>query len=217
VHTFTEENYLKTIFSLSTNTHEWVNTNALADSTQTRAASVSDMIKRLAEKKLIHYQKYKGVKLTPEGERVALGVIRKHRLWEVFLVEKLHFSWDEVHPIAEELEHIRSENLIEKLNDFLGNPQFDPHGDPIPNADGAMPQFRYLQLSDIPTQQQVIMMGVSEHSASFLQHLQKMGLSLGATLQITEINAYDKSLVLVLNQQSQVFISYEVAKHILVK
>jgi DtxR family transcriptional regulator, Mn-dependent transcriptional regulator len=217
VHTFTEENYLKTIFSLSTNTHEWVSTNALADSTQTRAASVSDMIKRLAEKNLIHYQKYKGVKLTQEGERVALGVIRKHRLWEVFLVEKLHFSWDEVHPIAEELEHIRSENLIEKLNNFLGNPQFDPHGDPIPNADGSMPQFRYLQLSDIAINQPVIMMGVSEHSASFLQHLQKIGLLLGAEITITEINDYDKSLMLAVNQQNKVFMSYEVARYVLVK
>ena len=121
--TFTEENYLKTIFFLSIDTEEWVSTNALADSTNTRAASVSDMLKRLAEKGLINYQKYRGVRLTEEGERLALLVIRKHRLWEVFLAEKLQFGWDEVHVIAEELEHIRSERLVEKLDAFLGYPQ----------------------------------------------------------------------------------------------
>jgi DtxR family Mn-dependent transcriptional regulator len=215
--TFTEENYLKTIFFLSYNPEEWVSTNALADSTNTRAASVSDMLKRLAEKGLIHYQKYRGVRLTEEGERLALLVIRKHRLWEVFLAEKLQFGWDEVHVIAEELEHIRSERLVEKLDAFLGYPQFDPHGDPIPNADGQMPSFRYRKLSEIPEAASVIMTGVCEHSSAFLQHLDKSGLTLGCLIKVQEINKYDKSVTILLDNRHSLFISYEVAKNLLVK
>ncbi|MFN8345464.1 MAG: metal-dependent transcriptional regulator [Spirosomataceae bacterium] len=215
--TFTEENYLKTIFFLSANPEEWVSTNALADSTNTKAASVSDMLKRLAEKELIHYQKYRGVRLTEEGERLALLVIRKHRLWEVFLAEKLQFGWDEVHVIAEELEHIRSERLVEKLDAFLGYPQFDPHGDPIPNAAGQMPAFRYRKLSEIPEAGSVIMTGVCEHSSAFLQHLDKSGLTLGCLIKVQEINKFDKSVNILIDNRQSLFISYEVAKNLLVK
>lgn len=215
--TFTEENYLKTIFFLSIDTEEWVSTNALADSTNTRAASVSDMLKRLAEKGLINYQKYRGVRLTEEGERLALLVIRKHRLWEVFLAEKLQFGWDEVHVIAEELEHIRSERLVEKLDAFLGYPQFDPHGDPIPDADGQMPAFRYRKLSDINEGNTVIMTGVCEHSSTFLQHLDKSGLTLGCQVKVQEINRFDKSINVLIDNHQTVFISHEVAKNLLVK
>lgn len=215
--TFTEENYLKTIFFLSAQTDDWISTNSLADSTQTRAASVSDMIKRLSEKGLINYQKYQGVRLTGEGERLALAIIRKHRLWEVFLVEKLHFKWDEVHTIAEELEHIRSEALIEKLSAFLGNPQFDPHGDPIPNADGLMPAFRYRKLSDIAIGEQIIMTGVSEHSPAFLRHLDKAHLHLGCSIKVQEISEFDKSMLIQINQNLTTFVSYEVAQNLWVK
>ncbi len=215
--TFTEENYLKTIFFLSIDTEEWVSTNALADSTNTRAASVSDMLKRLAEKGLINYQKYRGVRLTEEGERLALLVIRKHRLWEVFLAEKLQFGWDEVHVIAEELEHIRSERLVEKLDAFLGYPQFDPHGDPIPNAAGQMPAFRYRKLSEIMEGNTVIMTGVSEHSPAFLQHLDKSGLMLGCQVKVQEINDFDKSISILIDSQRTLFVSYEVAKNLWVQ
>lgn len=215
--TFTEENYLKTIFFLSVDTEEWVSTNALADSTNTRAASVSDMLKRLAEKGLINYQKYRGVRLTEEGERLALLVIRKHRLWEVFLAEKLQFGWDEVHVIAEELEHIRSERLIEKLDAFLGYPQFDPHGDPIPNAEGQMPEIRYRKLSEVTKGNTVLMMGVCEHSSAFLQHLDKSGLTLGCQLKIQEINAFDQSVNVLVDDHHALFVSHEVAKNLLVK
>ncbi len=215
--TFTEENYLKTIFFLSIDTEEWVSTNALADSTNTRAASVSDMLKRLAEKGLINYQKYRGVRLTEEGERLALLVIRKHRLWEVFLAEKLQFGWDEVHVIAEELEHIRSERLVEKLDAFLGYPQFDPHGDPIPDADGQMPAFRYRKLSEINEGNTVIMTGVCEHSSAFLQHLDKSGLTLGCQVKVQEINRFDKSINVLIDTHQTVFISHEVAKNLLVQ
>jgi DtxR family Mn-dependent transcriptional regulator len=217
VHTFTEENYLKSIFFLSANTDEWVSTNALADSTQTRAASVSDMIKKLSEKGLINYQKYQGVRLTSEGERLALTVIRKHRLWEVFLVEKLQFGWDEVHVIAEQLEHIHSERLVEKLDEFLGKPQFDPHGDPIPNAHGEMPQVRYRKLSEITVGETAVMTGVSEHSPAFLQHLDKAHLTLGCRLTVQEISDFDKSIAVVLDGQRPLFVSHDVAKNLLVK
>jgi DtxR family transcriptional regulator, Mn-dependent transcriptional regulator len=215
--TFTEENYLKTIFFLSVDTEEWVSTNALADSTNTRAASVSDMLKRLAEKGLINYQRYRGVRLTEEGERLALLVIRKHRLWEVFLAEKLQFGWDEVHVIAEELEHIRSERLIEKLDAFLGYPQFDPHGDPIPDAEGQMPEIRYRKLSEATAGNTVLMMGVCEHSSAFLQHLDKSGLTLGCQLKIQEINAFDQSVNVLVDDHHALFVSHEVAKNLLVK
>ena len=216
--TFTEENYLKTIHSLSEQSGgEWVTTNALADSTMTRAASVSDMLKRLAEKELIHYQKYRGVRLSPEGERLALKIIRKHRLWEVFLAEKLQFGWDEVHVIAEELEHIKSERLIEKLAAFLGHPQFDPHGDPIPDAAGNMPAIRYHKLSEIAVGQNVVMTGVSEHTPAFLQHLDKSGFMLGCLLNIQEINAFDQSMRVQIGGGSVLFVSCEVAKNVWVK
>jgi DtxR family transcriptional regulator, Mn-dependent transcriptional regulator len=215
--TFTEENYLKTIHALSVGADKWVTTNALADSTMTRAASVSDMLRRLSEKGLIHYQKYRGVRLTEEGERLALKIIRKHRLWEVFLVEKLHFGWDEVHVIAEELEHIKSERLVEKLDAFLEHPQFDPHGDPIPDAQGNMPLIQYHKLSEIGIGQTVIMTGVSEHDPAFLQHLDKSSITLGCQIEVQEINTFDKSLKLQINNTHSLFVSYEVSKNLWVK
>ncbi|GAB2780999.1 metal-dependent transcriptional regulator [Rhabdobacter roseus] len=214
---FTEENYLKIIHSLSGREGAEVSTNALAESTSTRAASVTDMLRKLAEKGLIHYKKYQGVRLTPEGEKVALKVIRKHRLWEVFLVEKLGFGWDEVHDIAEELEHIPSDRLVERLDSFLDNPQFDPHGDPIPDAKGNMPKPDYLKLSEVPPGGKVLMMGVLEHTPSFLQHLDRSGLTLGCELEIREINDYDKSIVVLLSSQRTLFVSQEVSKNLLVQ
>ncbi|WP_243389180.1 metal-dependent transcriptional regulator, partial [Flavobacterium psychrophilum] len=134
--TFSEENYLKTIYHLTTISDSEVSTNAIAEKMETKASSVTDMLKKLSEKDLINYKKYQGVSLTETGSLSAKMIVRKHRLWEVFLVEKLDFPWDEVHDIAEQLEHIKSEKLINKLDDFLGNPTEDPHGDPIPNANG---------------------------------------------------------------------------------
>jgi DtxR family transcriptional regulator, Mn-dependent transcriptional regulator len=132
IFTLSEENYLKAIYHLSKEEDESVSTNALAERLETTAASVSDMLKKLAKKELIEYKKYQGVNISEKGKRVALQIIRKHRLWEVFLVEKLSFNWDEVHEIAEQLEHIDSPTLVKRLDEFLGYPKFDPHGDPIP-------------------------------------------------------------------------------------
>ena len=214
---FTEENYLKIIYKLSAQTDTEISTNAVAELTQTKAASVTDMLRKLSEKQLVIYQKYQGVRLTEKGENVALKVIRKHRLWEVFLVNKLGFNWDEVHEIAEELEHINSDKLVQQLDEFLGFPQFDPHGDPIPDKHGRMPEHGYKNLSEILINQDVVMMGVAQHSTSFLQYLAKIGMHLGVNINVVEINDFDKSLTIKIGGGNQYFISYEVAKNLLVK
>jgi DtxR family Mn-dependent transcriptional regulator len=214
---FTEENYLKIIYKLAAHQAEEISTNALAEQTQTRAASVSDMLRKLADKNLIHYKKYQGVRLTPEGERVALQVIRKHRLWEVFLVDKLGFRWDEVHPLAEELEHIDSEELIERLDAFLGHPTADPHGDPIPGPNGLMHQPDYGPLTDVPLGVPVMLMGVSEHGADFLRYLAKVGLTLGCRLEVVDVNAFDGSVQVGINDQPPQFVSQAVARNLLVR
>ncbi|GAB2581792.1 metal-dependent transcriptional regulator [Spirosoma areae] len=216
MHSFTEENYLKTIYYLANRQQGEVSTNALAEMTATKAASVTDMLRKLADKQLIHYKKYQGVRLTDEGERLALQVIRRHRLWEVFLVQKLHFGWDEVHQIAEELEHIRSEELVARLDTYLGNPQFDPHGDPIPTPAGEMPETGYRKLADATMGERVCLMAVLEHSTEFLQHLDHSNLTLGSTVTLTETNAFDKSVVVQVETGRTVFVSYEVARNLLV-
>ena len=149
MNSFTEENYLKAIYKLSLNGVQGVSTNAIADKLATKPSSVTDMIKKLADKKLVSYQKYQGVNLTKKGSDVAVSIIRNHRLWEVFLVEKLNFKWDEVHDLAEELEHINTHKLTERLDEFLGFPKFDPHGDPIPDKDGNIIQHKDVTLSDL--------------------------------------------------------------------
>lgn len=216
MHSFTEENYLKAIYALTEKSDAEINTNAIAERVATKAASVTDMLKKLADKQLINYQKYQGVTLTEAGKKAALNIIRRHRLWEVFLVDKLGFGWHEVHTIAEELEHINSDKLIEKLEKFLGNPMFDPHGDPIPDQAGKIPYPKYAILSEMPIGQTVVMTGVSEHSSSFLQYLDKIGLALNFEITIHEMNEFDQSLYIAINQGKTLFISHEVAKNILV-
>jgi len=226
MHSFTEENYLKAIYALTQKSDGNqasfqeepipVNTNAIAERVATKAASVTDMLKKLAEKQLIHYQKYQGVTLTETGRKTALNIIRRHRLWEVFLVDKLGFGWHEVHHLAEELEHIHSDELIEKLAAFLGNPQVDPHGDPIPNHAGQIEHLRADRLSETPLEEVVVMKGVLEHSSTFLQHLEKIGLTLNAEIRVQEINEFDQSLLVSINQHRSTFISHEVARNILV-
>lgn len=216
MHSFTEENYLKTIYYLANRQQGEVSTNALAEMTSTKAASVTDMLRKLADKQLIHYKKYQGVRLTDEGERLALQVIRRHRLWEVFLGEKLGFGWDAVHAIAEELEHVRSEELVARLDAFLGHPQFDPHGDPIPTPTGQMPRTGYQKLSDVLVGEGVCLMGVLEHSPEFLQHLDHTNLTLGCTVTVQQINAFDKSVLVELEGGQTVFVSCDVAKNLLV-
>ncbi len=214
---FTEENYLKVIHRLSEATSEDISTNTVAELMQTKAASVTDMLRKLADKGWVNYQKYQGVRLSAEGEKIALSIVRKHRLWELFLVEKMGFNWDEVHEIAEQLEHIESDQLVNKLDEFLGFPKTDPHGDPIPNKDGILPELAYSQLSDIKATKTCKLMGVAQDSAVFLQLLTKLNLNLGAKLAIKEINEFDRSIFVSINDAEPIFISHEVAKNILVK
>ena len=214
---FTEENYLKVIHRLSEANSDDISTNAVAELMQTKAASVTDMLRKLAEKGWVNYQKYQGVRLSAEGEKIALSIVRKHRLWEVFLVDKMGFNWDEVHEIAEQLEHIESDQLINKLDEYLGFPKTDPHGDPIPNKEGILPELAYSHLSDIKATKTCKLMGVAQDSAVFLQLLTKLNLSLGAKLDIQEINEFDRSIFVSINDATPIFISHEVAKNILVK
>lgn len=214
---FTEENYLKAIFKICEHTNKEATTNAIAQELSTSAASVTDMVKRLSEKNLINYEKYKGVTLTKEGNRVATYLIRKHRLWEVFLVDKLNFSWDEVHAIAEQLEHIKSDSLIERLDSFLGYPKFDPHGDPIPDANGNFTFRKQILLADLQINNKGIIVGVQEHTPQFLRYLEQMGLILGATVEVFERFEYDESLKLTVNQTHEKVISKKVSQNLYVQ
>ncbi len=214
----TEENYIKAIFSISqANGGNGVSTNELSEHLHNKAGSVTDMLKRLAEKKLINYQKYKGVFLTGRGERLALSIVRKHRLWEVFLMEKLKFRWDEVHDMAEQLEHIKSDELVNRLDDFLGKPKFDPHGDPIPDANGQLNAVKAIPLNRYKTKGVFIFMGVCEHSKAFLQHLTSVGLKIGDTIKVEEINEFDNSFQVRINKNGSQFFSNKVASNILVE
>lgn len=216
MNSLTEENYLKQIFNLTGNHGERINTNTLAEKLHLKAPSVSEMLKRLSEKDLIQYEKYQGVRLTEKGRRTALSIIRKHRLWEVFLVEKLKFKWSEVHEIAEELEHIHSEELIERLDKFLGNPKIDPHGDPIPDHNGRFKAPPLKKLSDLQEGNIARIAGVADHSNAFLDHLDIVGISIRDEVKIIEFSTYDKSLLILVNNKNKIFISNETAKNILV-
>lgn len=215
---FTEENYLKIIFHLQEEDKStMVSTNALAAATQTKAASVSDMLKKLADKNYIDYIKYQGVLLTLSGKKLALQTIRKHRLWEVFLVEKLGFEWNEIHEIAEELEHIDSEKLTEKLDVFLGKPKFDPHGDPIPDAEGNMTIVKDELLSEAEIGKTYKVTSVKEDGAAFLKHLDKINIKLGTIITINEINEFDKSIHALIEHSKLLFLTKEVCAQLMVR
>ena len=192
--TLSEENYLKAIFHLFNENNEEVSTNAIAEAMATKASSVTDMLKKLADKKLINYRKYQGVTLTPKGRQKAIAIVRKHRLWEVFLVEKLHFSWDEVHEIAEELEHIQSDKLIERLDKFLGYPEKDPHGDPIPNKEGVIENSIKIRLSDLNAGDKGVCAAVKNTSKEFLVYLNKMHIALGNEIEVISKEPFDNSM-----------------------
>lgn len=216
MNSFTEENYLKTIFHLSQNAEGAVSTNSISDAIGNKAASVTDMLKKLADKEFINYIKYQGVTLTELGEQTAVAIIRKHRLWEVFLVDKLGFKWDEVHDIAEELEHIQSPLLVERLDEFLGRPKRDPHGDPIPDSKGKFQENEWVNLSKMKPGESGILSGVNEHSSVFLQYLEQQDLVLGKHLQLIEIMAFDGSLKLLIDKNKTLSISRDAAKNLLI-
>jgi DtxR family transcriptional regulator, Mn-dependent transcriptional regulator len=211
----TEENYLKVIYHLSQASPKGVNTNAIAGMLETKASSVTDMLKKLSEKRLVDYQKYQGVLLTEKGKHVAKMVIRKQRLWEVFLVEKLGFSWDEVHEVAEELEHIQSEKLINQLEQFLDYPNFDPHGDPIPNKHGEVLKYDKKLLSEVEVGKKMTCIGVKDTSTDFLQYLDQLDIALGTELYIKKKEKFDGMLLIEANKIEKT-ISDKIANNIYV-
>ncbi|WP_223649834.1 metal-dependent transcriptional regulator [Hymenobacter psoromatis] len=215
--TVAEENYLKAIYKLAeAEPGQDVSTNRIAAALATRAASVTDMLRRLADKQLLDYEKYRGVRLTPEGRRVALLTVRKHRLWEVFLVQQLGFTWDEVHEVAEELEHVQSPLLMRRLDAFLKFPAFDPHGDPIPAEDGAIRRPAQRLLAELGVGGCGTLAAVKDTSAPFLQYLDKVGLPLGAQVRVLEIVTFDRSLEVRINDAQTVLISAEVGRNLFV-
>ena len=181
--TTSEENYVKAIFHLQSEDGN-VTTNELADRMNTKPASVTDMMKKLKIRKLVHYQRYKGFRLSQEGRKVALGIIRRHRLWEFFLSEKLKFNWDEVHEVAEHMEHVSSKKLIDKLDEYLNFPKFDPHGDPIPDVHGKMEDLKQICLKDWPLNKTAVVCQVINQSSGLLELIQHKKISIGTKLEV---------------------------------
>ena len=214
--TISEENYIKVIYHLSLVSPNGINTNAIAGMLNTKASSVTEMLKKLSDKELLIYQKYQGANLTEKGLLSAKIIVRKHRLWEVFLVEKLNFSWDEVHEIAEDLEHIKSEKLINKLDEFLGFPAFDPHGDPIPDKNGSVKKIEKLLLSEAKINQEYQCVGVKDSSIAFLQYLDKQKISLGSKIRINSKEDFDSSQTILIDG-TKLVISNKIAENIFIK
>ncbi len=214
-----EENYLKAIYKITqSSADQTVSTKSIADELGTTSASVTDMIKKLTEKSLLSYEKYYGVSLTKEGQKWAIMLLRKHRLWEVFLHDKLGFNWDEVHDVAEQLEHIQSYLLIERLDAFLAYPKFDPHGDPIPNENGNFTYRNQVSLASIKESgKQLTVLGVKRHHADFLKYLDSIHLKPGAQIKILSIQDYDQSIKLKVADREEILITQQVSQDILVK
>lgn len=211
-----EENYLKAIFHLSRKTEKGISTNAIAQQLDTKASSVTDMVKKLSDKELVLYVKYQGVTLTKKGEKIAANVIRKHRLWEVLLVEKFNFNWDEVHEVAEQLEHIHSKKLINEMDAFLGYPKHDPHGDPIPDEEGNINFLEKSLLSTIGINMKAVCVGVKDTSSDFLRYLDKQGIALGKEMTVLEKEAFDNSMRIKI-ASNEFTISQQIANNIYVK
>ena len=215
--TQSEENYLKAIYNLAVPEGTVVSTNAVAEALHTKAASVTDMIQKLNKKGLVDYHKYQGVTPSSKGKEKALNVIRKHRLWEVFLVQQLKFSWDEVHEIAEQLEHIESPELVDRLDKFLGRPKYDPHGDPIPNADGKMEATPTTTLGMMAAGESCRVICAKDSSSDFLLYLDKLHISLGAELKILDYFEYDGSVSVSVDKSTPITLSSKVAGNIFIE
>ncbi|MFY0605256.1 MAG: metal-dependent transcriptional regulator [Cyclobacteriaceae bacterium] len=211
-----EENYLKAIYHLSEGGESDVNTNSIADELNTKAASVTDMMRKLSDKDVINYQKYKGVQISKKGKLIALEVIRKHRLWEVFLVEKLAYSWDEVHDLAEQLEHIKSPTLINRLDKYLGYPTIDPHGDPIPNEHGEIFEHPQHPLAELEVGKSGVVVKVPDGNASLLQHLAKIKIRLGSKIALKEKVEFDNSVLINIDNTHELYLSGQIAQTIMI-
>ena len=211
--TLSEEDYIKAIYHLGKGEVGMISTNAIAEQIQTKPSSVTDMVKKLSEKGMVNHRRYKGVSLTKIGTKMALSIVRKHRLWEVFLVEKLDFAWDEVHEVAEQLEHIKSDALIEKLDAHLGFPQVDPHGDPIPSKDGEFKKVIKKLLSEVAIGAEGICVGVKDSSAPFLKFLDRNNIAIGDTIIVLDKEEFDGSLNIEVSEK-KVHISNQIASNL---
>lgn len=211
----TEENYLKAIYGLSYNNSKNVSTTLISDLLKTKASSVTDMIQKLADKDLIHYKKYQGVSLTKMGRKIAVQIVRKHRLWEVFLVNKLHYNWDEVHELAEQLEHIKSYTLIDKLEEFLDFPTNDPHGDPIPDKEGNIEHHKNVMLSSVEIEKSCVVIGIKNSSDSFLKFLDTIDIQIGTTLKVISREEFDNSMMIE-NNNISISISNQISKNLFI-
>lgn len=214
--TLAEENYLKNIFHLQQLSPEGVSTNAIAEKLDTKPSSATDMVQKLAEKDVLTYIKYKGTTLTENGKKIAANIIRKHRLWEVFLVEKLNFQWDEVHEIAEQLEHIQSEDLIARLDKYLEYPSVDPHGDPIPDSNGNFKKTEKKLLSKLQPSQTGICVGVKESASDFLKYLDKRNIAIGIEISVLEKDDFDDSMTIQIKNETY-FITKKVTENLYVQ
>ena len=213
----TEENYLKAIYTLSEKSQSFeTSTNKIAERINTKPPTVTDMLRKLTKKKLVSYEKYKRVQLTKTGKQIAILIIRKHRLWEVFLHDKLQFGWDEVHEVAEQMEHIQSEVLILRLEKYLGFPKYDPHGDPIPSATGELSQSQRVTLSEISEGKTCQVVGVKDSSTLFLKYLEQLSISIGSKIKVIERIAFDGTLVISLKKGQEISVSKKFADNVLV-
>lgn len=211
-----EENYIKAIYHLQGN-EGMVTTNELSAELKTRPASVTDMLKKLKAKKLLHHERYKGFRLSTEGKKVALGIIRRHRLWEYFLSEKLKFSWDEVHEVAEQLEHVTSRKLIDKLDEYLGFPRVDPHGDPIPDQQGKISSTEQQPITEIPLNQAMEVCHVANQTTEMLDILKHHHISIGTRVEVRKKFGFDNSLEIKVGKNQPFVLSESVARFIWVK
>lgn len=212
----TEENYLKAIYRISLNKKLKISPTAIADEMGVSAASVIDMIKKLSEKKLISYDKVKGAKLLERGQKEAVAIIRNHRLWEVFLLEKLNYSWDEIHDIAEQLEHVKHPELANRLDAFLGHPEYDPHGDPIPKSNGEIPATVNTLLSEIEIGKSCRVVAVKDTSSVFLQYLEQLSVNIGTKIKVLDIVPFDNSMLLQIGKEIKTTVSKRFAESLLV-
>jgi DtxR family Mn-dependent transcriptional regulator len=216
MHSYTEENYIKTLFNLSNERGE-VTVNELSKRLSIKMPTVNSMMKRLAEKKLVHYESYKPLKLTEKGKKEAGLIIRKHRLTEMFLVQKMGFGWEQVHEIAEQIEHLQSPHFFEKMDEMLGYPKIDPHGSPIPDKNGKIDWVHYEKLSDCRIGDTVKLAAVIQTTDDFLKFLNARELQLGLKIKIKAVEKFDGSMLVSYNKRTAEALSHTVCERLLVE
>lgn len=210
-----EENYLKALLNLSDATGA-VNVKDLSKRLEIKMPSVTSMMKKMADKGLVHYESYKPLRLTEKGKKEAALIIRKHRLTEMFLVEKMGFRWDEVHDIAEQIEHVKAPEFFAKMDELLGFPKFDPHGSPIPDKNGKMVWATWVKLSECAAGDSVKVVAVTKSSEEFLKFLNGRDIALGLKLRIQSIESFDKSMVVSYGTRKSETLSQTVCERLLV-